>query len=275
LQRRVAQVATFHAYAENPPAHVRLSRKLVGKLLYRNVRRGVAVSPGAAQLAQDSFGRPLHIIPNGVDHRLFCPQGPAPSQAGGPKPEQDRPFRLLFVGGFNHPRKGARYLLAALEALWAQGAPVTLDVVGGATEEAAQRLRQMAHVRHHRNVSTQELAALYRSCDALVAPATGQESFGIILLEAMATGKPIIATDIEGYRRVLDSGQKPGALVVPPKDAPALQGAIARLMAMPDGERAAMGAQNRRNVAPFTWDTVTQQLRALYLDAVAEAQAAP
>jgi phosphatidylinositol alpha-mannosyltransferase len=179
----------------------------------------------------------------------------------------------LFVGGPGHPRKGARYLLEALQPLWAQGACVILDVVGAADDATTQRLRRLPHVRHHQDVSTHKLAALYRSCDALVAPATGQESFGIILLEAMATAKPIIATDIEGYRRVLDSGHEPGALLVPPKDAPALRGAIARLMAMPAAERAAMGAQNHRNVAPFTWDTVTQKLRALYLGAMAEAQA--
>lgn len=268
MQRHVAKVATFHAYAERPPRHVQWIRRTVGKVLYRSFQQGVAVSEGAKILAQDAFaGRPLTIIPNGVDHRLFCPHDAPQVHSNVQHRALGEPFRLLFVGGVNHPRKGARYLFEAVASLVGQGHDVVVDVVGARGREAGASALP-AYVRQHHDVSTQKLAALYRSCDALVAPATGQESFGIILLEAMASGKPIIASDIEGYRRVLSAGRELGSILVPPKDAQALTRGIAHMMALPEQARRVMGAHNRKSVAPFTWDTVTQQLRQIYLTSI-------
>lgn len=270
MQRHVAQVATFHAAAERPAPHVRWIRRGVGKLLYRNFQHGVAVSEGARRLAEPSFGRPLTVIANGVDHRLFRPAEPADQPAD--EPGHPAPLRLLFVGGVHHPRKGSRYLFEALARVRAQGLQVTVDVVGAKQQPGSQPLRLPEGVRHHEDVSTQKLSALYRSCHALVAPATGQESFGIILLEAMASGKPIIASDIDGYRRVLDHGGAEGALMVPPKDAEALARAIATFAALPVHARERMGAHNRASIDPFTWDALTHKLRDIYLDSIARTQ---
>lgn len=273
LMPSVAKVVTFHAYAESPPWHVRASRRVVGRWLYQHVHAGIAVSPGAARLARAGFAKDLQIVPNGVDNDTFRPDGP---NFLSPWPSQlaKDPFRLLFVGGLRHPRKGARYLLEALQALRAQGRNVVVELVGGRLS-AAQIEELGPAVRCHQDVTTQELAQLYRSCDALVAPATGQESFGIILLEAMASGLPIVATDIEGYRHVLDTSHTQGALTVPPHDAQALAQAIAELMDLPQADRKAMGASNLGSIAPFTWPTVVRQVRAIYLSAIHAAQAAP
>ena len=86
-----------------------------------------------------------------------------------------------------------------------------------------------------------ELAEHYRRCDVFVAPSTGQESFGIVLLEAMACGRPVVCSDIPGYRQVADPV---GARLVPAGDAGELARAIAGLAARPDLRRR-MGASNR------------------------------
>lgn len=267
MQRRVPKVATFHAFAEHPPRRVQFIRRAVGSLLYRGFQAGIAVSPGARDLAEQGFGRPLTIIPNGVDHRLFAPGPTIPDDAAAScSAGAQVPLRLLFVGGVDHPRKGAAVLFEALAQLKARNVAVSVDVVGRAPGPLPNG------VHHHSNVSTQKLAALYRSCDALVAPATGQESFGIILLEAMASGKPIIASNIDGYRRVVGGEAEGGALLVPPNEAQALAAAIAQLQAMPAAKRQEMGARNLRRITPYTWDTVVEAVREVYVGSIARAR---
>jgi phosphatidylinositol alpha-mannosyltransferase len=271
MQRHVAKVATFHAFAEQPAKLAHLSRRLVGKLLYRSFHQGMAVSVGASRLAASGWTRPLEIVPNGVDHRLFHPtQRTAQDQT---EICIQRPLRLLFVGGLGDARKGARYILAAFAQLRAKNVPVTLDMVGNL--RGFGPLPELAGLRHHANVSTQALAQLYRQSDALVAPATGQESFGIILLEAMASAKPIIATHIEGYRNVLDATGTQGALMVPPKDSAALAVAIEQLIAMGAHARKAMGDHNLAQIGPYTWDSVTARVRVVYTQAIARAAGTP
>jgi len=94
-----------------------------------------------------------------------------------------------------------------------------------------------------------------------VAPATGRESFGIVLLEAMAAGKPIVASDIHGYRSVVRRGEQ--GLLVPPQNPRALAGALARLLS-DDALRERMGASGRERVRQFSWESVTAKVEAYY-----------
>jgi phosphatidylinositol alpha-mannosyltransferase len=105
-----------------------------------------------------------------------------------------------------------------------------------------------------------DLVRHYQRCDVFVSPALGQESFGIVLLEAMACAKPVVCSDIPGYRQVVDPG---GACLVPPSNAEALVEAIVPLCGDP-ARRQAMGEVNRRRAETFDWDFVATRVRAEY-----------
>ena len=106
------------------------------------------------------------------------------------------------------------------------------------------------------------LARLYRTCDVFVSPALGGESFGIVLLEAMAAGRPVVATDIPGYRSVLRDGVQ--GRLVPPGEPRALAEAIESLLANP-ALRTAMAREATATVTAYDWPAVTARIRDLYL----------
>jgi len=110
-------------------------------------------------------------------------------------------------------------------------------------------------------VSNAEKDRLFATADIFVAPATGRESFGIVLLEAMAAGKAIVASDIHGYRSVVRRGEQ--GLLVPPQDRKALAAALLQLLG-DDELRARMGASGRERVLQFSWPNVTARVEAYY-----------
>jgi phosphatidylinositol alpha-mannosyltransferase len=181
-------VATFHAYGEREPRALGLARRLLTPLIRPYYQRAFAVSEAARSWAGPSWGASLSIIPNGVDLDAFHPGDLPPADA----------LRLLFVGRLDQERKGFAHLHEAFLRLRARGVAVTLDVVG---ERGAAIAPAGPGIIYHGAVPATDLAARYRACDVFVAPSTGQESFGIVLLEAMASGRPIIASDISGYAR--------------------------------------------------------------------------
>ena len=110
-------------------------------------------------------------------------------------------------------------------------------------------------------MSDDEKAQLYRTADVYVSPATGRESFGIVLLEAMAAGTAIVCSDIHGYKGVVHREEQ--ALLVPPRDPPALAAALARLVADP-ALRQQMAESGRVRVRDFSWERVTAKVDAYY-----------
>ena len=117
----------------------------------------------------------------------------------------------------------------------------------------------------HGPVSSEtELAEHYRRCDVFVAPSTGQESFGIVLLEAMACGRPVVCSDIPGYRQVVDPA---GSLLVPPGNAGELARTIAALAGQPERRRR-MGALNCARAQAYDWGLMARQVRAEYVAAI-------
>lgn len=253
LSRGTPKVCTFHAFAEAPPAHLRVSQRLWGKTILPFIDRAIAVSEPAARYARIAWSAPIDVIPNGVSAHIFQP---------GREPRADRPVRLLFVGKLSDPRKGFSYLLGAYRILRARGANVVLDVVGAAG--SGDPPPPLEGLTYHGAVDLAELVRRYRTCDVFVAPSTSQESFGIVLIEAMACGRPIVCSDIEGYRQVVHPW---GARLVPPRDVRALADAIESI-ANDTNARRAITVVNRRHAERYAWSRVAPAVREIYLSAI-------
>jgi len=266
---RAAHVCTFHMYAENEAGPARVVRRALGDWMFPRFERGIAVSRPAADYAGRVWTRPLAVIPNGVPTRIF-----RPPEQDAPASSSARALRLLFVGHWRDPRKGLPHLLQAHRMLRAEGLDVHLDVVGAGRPDAGEHPDVTFH---GPETSEAALAGRYQSCDVFVAPSTGQESFGIVLLEAMACARPLVCSDIPGYREVADPA---GARFVAPGNAEGLARAIAGLARDPEGCRQ-MGRHNRARAEAFDWDRIVGRIREQYLAALAErrretlAQASP
>jgi phosphatidylinositol alpha-mannosyltransferase len=176
---------------------------------------------------------------------------------------------LLFVSRLEH-RKGLGYLLRAFLQLKPTFPDLRLVIVGdGPMRRWYSNFlarNDVADVVMAGYVEPSELPRYYASCEIFCAPATGDESFGIVLLEAMASGKPIVATDIDGFRHVIRSGRE--GLLVERKSTRRLASALRSLLV--DRELArAMGEQGRRAVLQYDWERVLDQVTSVYQEAPA------
>ncbi len=254
-QSRSVNIATFHAYAGFSPAY-ELGARLLGGTVARLHGR-IAVSAAARHFISRFFPGDYKVIPNGVDVGRFQRAVPIARW-------QDGTLNILFVGRFE-PRKGVLVLLRAFRILRRRDWDCRLLLVGSGPQEREARryvaTRRLGKVEFLGRVSDDELAQLYRTADVFVTPATGRESFGIVLLEAMAAGTPIVCSDIHGYKGVVRRGEQ--ALLVPPRDPEALAGAIARLLGDPD-LRARMSAAGRARAQEFSWERVTAKVEEYY-----------
>jgi phosphatidyl-myo-inositol alpha-mannosyltransferase len=256
-------VATFHAWSDRAGAY-RLVRPVARRLLARLAVR-IAVSPAAASYHAGALGVPersFRVVPNGVDATRFRDAAPLASVYDPSRPT------LLFVGRLEH-RKGLDQLVRAFTLLKAERSDLRLLVVGDGPErgrcEQLLPTRLRADVRFLGRVAQDELPGCYAAADVYVSPALGGESFGIVLLEAMAAGTPVVASDIPGYRTVVTDGVD-GRLVAP-GDPRALAAAIGALLDAP-ALRRALAAEGRRRAAGADWPVVAETLRSCYLDAL-------
>jgi phosphatidylinositol alpha-mannosyltransferase len=250
-----ARIGTFHSFVEHESPGLFRARRFFSGVAFPSYDRGIAVSPVASDFARMTFRKPMAIIPNGIRTELYMPG----------RPPTPGPLRILFVGHWRDSRKGLPYLLDACGKLTAAGIAWTLDVVGdgGSTERS-----ELRGVHYHGPISSeQRIAELYASSDVFVSPATGMESFGIVLLEAMASARPIVCSDIPGYRYAVGSGADSGAKLVAPGSVEGLVAALAVLAADP-ALRARLGANNRDRVRMFEWDQLAKRVREEYLAAI-------
>ena len=253
-----AQVGTFHTTAGRSRvleiAHSYL-QPVVAKLDAR-----IAVSPTARDFAAMHFPGEYDIVPNGVDVERFRPD--VEPFARWRDPER---VNVLFVGRLD-PRKGVHQLIAAMpEVVRLTGGRARLLVVGDSylrpKLEAAVSGAAKGHVHFLGHVPSTDLPRWYRTGDIFVSPATGNESFGIVLVEAMASGCAVIASDIPGYRSVVHPGDN--AETVPPGDVPALAQAIAAL-ALDERRRMRLAERGRECSLAFSWPRVTDRIEAIY-----------
>lgn len=252
LASRSANLGTFHAAREGGSSGYRLAAPLLRRLAGRlHVR--AAVSPAALDLVSRYFPGEYRILPNGVDTQRFTPQG---SALPGLDPQR---FYLLFVGR-DEPRKGLQVLLQALPLIRREHPEVELLVVG--TEERGGKVEGVHWLGR---LESEEVPAAYRSARVMVVPALGWESFGIVLLEAMACGLPVVASDIAGYRSVLRHGVE--GVLVPPGDAAALARAVIELVE-DGGKRDAMANAGLARAAEYSWHKLVVEVEAAYEEAV-------
>lgn len=253
-------VGTFHAFAQSNIGY--FYGKPILRYFVRRLHGKIAVSTAARDFVSEYFPGEYEIIPNGIDFNRFAGPLEPIKQYSNSDP------KILFVGRLEK-RKGLKYLLRAMAGVWGHFPEARLIVVGsGPLLENYRRLadaRQLGNVEFAGFVSSEELARYYQSCDVFCAPSTGQESFGIVLLEAMASGKPIVATDIPGYRYVVNNGVE--GLLVPPKDEQALALSLVRLLS-DSALRNKMGQSGRRRAEQFAWEKVATQVLAFYDTAI-------
>ncbi len=252
---RVPIVATFHANAERELPLQRMLRAVVSGGLSR-IDFGIAVSRAAKAFSRTIYRGRTAIIPNGVDlSRFAAPPGARPGA----------PLRVLFVGRFAEPRKGLSVLLDGVALLRSQGRPVEVEVVGaGPADRFASRADRLG-VRFRGRLSDDELARAYRGADVFCAPSLGGESFGMVLLEAMAAGCPVVASDIPGYAETA----RGAALLTPPGDPGAL--AVALWRAGHDAElRARLEQRGRARAEALCWSRIATRVAHVYEAATAE-----
>lgn len=216
----------------------------------------IAVSDLARRWQMEALGSDAVEIPNGVDVASFAS---APRLPGYPR----RGHTVLFLGRFDEPRKGIQVLLGALPRLVAACPEVEVLIVGRGDEEALREAagEHAGHLRFLGQVDDAEKASALRSADVYCAPNTGGESFGIVLVEAMAAGTAVVASDLDAFRRVLDGGT--AGRLVPVDDADALAEALIDLLS-DDVARARYADAGSRAVHRYDWSVVAQQILRVY-----------
>jgi phosphatidylinositol alpha-mannosyltransferase len=258
LVARAPVVATVHTGADRSRLFDLAAPAL--RLVARRVAARIAVSERAAEVLRARVPGPLSIIPNGIDVAAFADAEPA-DLGGGRK--------LLFVGRL-HPRKGFGHAVEAFGRLARARPDVRLVVVGAGAEAGVVDVLP-EELRHRVTmlgaVGNRELPTIHRACDIFVAPSTRGESFGIVLLEAMAAGLPVVTTRIPGYVEVVQDGGT--GLLVDPGDPEGLAGACARLLDDPplaDRLGRAAAARARR----YDWSVVASEVEAVYASVLRE-----
>ena len=255
-----ANVGTFHAFARSNLGYYYGRRWLEPYLAF--LHRGIAVSePARAFLHQYFPDYPLRVIPNGIDINAFKP-GQAPIRH-----LRDDSVNILFVGRLEK-RKGLGDLLRGYEFMRTRVPKSRLIVVG----DGPLRGKVESYISRHRvpdvvlagYVPDTVLPRYYCSADIFCVPATGAESFGIVLLEAMASGLPVVATEIEGYMSVLEPGRD--SMTVQPKGWAEL-GAALIILARDAELRRRMGAYGHEKARRYAWDVVTSQIVEVYHEA--------
>ncbi|MBF6454036.1 glycosyltransferase family 4 protein [Nocardia cyriacigeorgica] len=247
-------VATFHT--STTKSLVLSTFQGVLRPYHEKISGRIAVSELARRWQVEALGSDAVEIPNGVDVASFAraPMLPGYPRSGG---------TVLFLGRYDEPRKGMEVLLGALPELVRRHPEIEILIVGRGDEE---RLRREAgphagHLRFLGQVSDAEKASAMRSADVYVAPNLGGESFGIILIEAMAAGTAVVASELDAFRRVLRDGT--AGLLVPVGDSVALAAALDTVLT-DEARRGELVRAATQVVGEYDWPVVAEQILRVY-----------
>ena len=257
LASRAPVVATFHSGADGSRLFT-----AVAPLIRRVTRRisvRIAVSRAAERFVAPRIGGSFQIVPNGVDVDRFANALPADLGSG---------RKLLFVGRLDE-RKGFPTAVAAFASLASERPDLRLIVVGDGPERSAIDVLTVSvrdRVSMLGALVNADLPPYHAACDLYMGTSVGGESFGMVLVEAMAAGLPVVASDIPGYDEVVRDGVD--GLLVPPRDPAALAAVVGRILDDHDLV-ARLRDAGRARAWTFDWATVTAQLMACYEQAIA------
>jgi phosphatidylinositol alpha-mannosyltransferase len=249
-------VGTFHAASEGSVAYWAarpMLRRAIGRLEVR-----IAVSEAARDLIARYFPGEYEIIPNGVEIARYASAAPVDLGAGP---------TVLFLGRFER-RKGLEVLIQAMTRL--RDLEPKLTIVGsGPAEHGCRALaeRLQVEVNFIGAVHDDLKAGIFGSADVYCSPALGGESFGMVLIEAMAAGAPVVCSDLPGFRAVAGDA----ALLVPPGDAGALADSLRGVLTSQDRAKA-MSEAGKAVAARFDWNRLAERLEESYVRAVASAR---
>ena len=253
------KVGTFHAFREKYYGYY-YGRPLLRSIANRLDGR-IAVSRAAYEFVSRYFPSTYSLIPNGVDVDRFNERVEPIEQYRDGRPT------VLFVGRMEK-RKGLAYLIRAYGDLQAEIPNVRILVVG---RQGRRGRAYVDYAREHNlhgiefvgEVSQADLPRYYKSCDVFCAPALSGESFGMVLLEAMAVGKPVVASAIDGYQQVVQDGVQ--GRLVQPRDSQALARTLVELLSS-DEARRSYGERGRVTAMAFSWERVSARLLHFYED---------
>lgn len=265
MMRAVPLVVTPHSDVGGPSVAKRFLNWAVPPVTLRRAQRVIAVTPGEALLLRRLGVAPgrIRTIPNGVDLREF----PSPRAPNSPRDQAS----ILFVGRCYPRQKGLEYLIRSL-ALMEQPRKICLRIVGEdwggvpSLRLLSKSLGVEQQVEFSGRLSRAELIRSYLSADVFVLPSLF-EPFGIVLLEAMAAGLPIVASRVGGVPDVVEDGRT--GILVEPGNAQALCQALEFLISNPP-LRQRMGEAGRRRAAKYSWDIVIPRIREVYEEAITE-----
>ncbi|CAL9323558.1 glycosyltransferase family 4 protein [Streptomyces sp. SudanB52_2052] len=271
-------VATFHT--SNPRSRAMIAAYSILQAALEKISARIAVSEYARRTLVEHLGGDAVVIPNGVDVDFFAKAEPkAEWQSDEARSSVDggggrrAGGTIGFIGRIDEPRKGLPVLMRALPKILAARPQTRLLVAGrGDEEEAVETLpaELRPRVEFLGMISDEDKARFLRSVDLYVAPNTGGESFGIILVEAMSAGAPVLASDLDAFAQVLDRGA--AGELFPNEDADALADAAVRLLADPE-RRAELRERGSAHVRRFDWSTVGADILSVYETVTAGAAA--
>lgn len=250
-----ALVATYHTYSTNPLTQG-IANLFGARRRMRRLHARIAVSEAASWTARRFYGGRYSVIANGVE----LPAGGPPMKAFGSAGK----LKLVFVGQAVD-RKGLPVLLTAFEGL-RDHVDAELTIIGATADDVEPLLVDSRGVTVAGLVGDAEKQRLLAEADLLVAPSLGGESFGMVLTEAFAAGTPVVASEIAGYRDVVDDGAN--GVLVPHGDPLALAEAL-RDLALEPARRALLNGGAAASAAQYSWPLISQQTTQIYEQAIA------
>ena len=251
---KTINIGTFHAYHPKSIGYA-IWKPYLHPLWFQKLHGVIAVSEAAKEFTSRYFPGDYTVIPNGIAYSHFSADLPPIEKY------HDGKRNILFVGRIEK-RKGLKYLLGAFKLLKRRFSNIRLIIVGpGGNSHKLLGHHNIADVVFTGYVPYDDLPRYFKTADVFCAPATGAESFGIVLLEAMAAGAPVVATNIKGYAGLVDNNIN--ALLAQPMNDKSLADAIGQLLE-DEPLRQRLIANGKLKAVNYRWEHIAEEILAFY-----------